>query len=274
MQQKGGAALHIGIVSLVLALALSAVPLQAGTVCTLLLDAGTSETLREEGDCSSRVTPASTFKIALAVMGYDAGILKTAHDPVMAYRTGDPDWGGADWLRDTDPTSWMRYSVVWYSQRIAHDLGAPALTRYARSFGYGNADFAGDPGFDNGLDRAWIASSLQISPREQALFLRALLTDALPVAPRAMAQARALVETRRSGDWLLHGKTGGAYPRRADRSFDYARGWGWYVGWAENGGRTLIFVTLTQATEQTRESPGLLAREAFLRDWPALVGDD
>ncbi len=145
------------------------------------------------------------------------------------------------------------------------------LTRYARDFGYGNADFSGDPGFDNGLERAWVASSLKVSPREQAHFLRALLTGTLPVSPGAMEHTREIVERRSLGSWTIHGKTGAAYPRRADRSFDYARGWGWYVGWADSGDRTLIFVRLTQARERTSSSPGNLTRDAFFQDWPALV---
>lgn len=202
----------------------------ADVVCTLIADARTGAIVIEEGDCSTRVTPASTFKIPLAVMAYDAGILTDATAPVMHFRPGDPDWGGANWTRDTDPASWMRFSVLWYSQRIAQAMGAEALTRYARDFGYGTADFSGDPGFDNGLDRAWIASSLQISPREQAAFLRALVRGELPVRPDAMRHAREIIERHAVGDWVLRGKTGTAYPRRADRSFDYARGWGWYVG--------------------------------------------
>ncbi|MDR7125685.1 beta-lactamase class D [Pseudorhodobacter sp. 4114] len=251
-----------------------AAPVQANTVCTLLMDAQTATVLHETGDCASRVTPASTFKLPLAVMAYDAGILTTAQAPVMAFRPGDPDWGGESWTRDTGPADWMRHSVVWYSQRITQAMGAEALTRYAQGFGYGNSDFSGDAGFDNGLERAWIASSLQISPREQAAFLRALVQDALPVAPAAMAQARSIVETRQVGDWVMHGKTGSAYPRRADRSFDYARGWGWYVGWAQRGNTTLIFVRLRQAIERSATSGGVLARDALLADWPALVAGD
>jgi beta-lactamase class D len=245
---------------------------QAKTVCTLIIDAVKDAVLLEEGDCRSRVTPASTFKVPLAVMAYDAGILTDAHAPVMPFRPGDPDWGGANWTRDTDPTDWMRYSVIWYSQRITRTMGAEALAGYARRFGYGNADFSGDPGFDNGLERAWVASSLQVSPHEQATFLRALVLDALPVQPRAMSRAREIVEVRRVGRWAVHGKTGTAYPRRADRSFDYAHGWGWYVGWARAGERTLVFVRLTQASERRSGSPGNLTREAFLRQWPGLVG--
>ncbi len=240
-------------------------------VCTLILDAQTGVALVAEGDCETRVTPASTFKIPLAVMGFDAGILTGTNAPVMQFRPGDPDWGGANWTRDTDPAAWMRFSVLWYSQRITHAMGAKALTRYARAFGYGTADFSGDPGFDNGLDRAWIASSLLISPREQAAFLRALVLDGLPVRPDAMRLARDIVERHEVGGWVIHGKTGTAYPRRADRSFDDARGWGWYVGWAERNDRVLVFVRLTQATERSDASPGNLTRDAFLQDWPELA---
>ncbi|MFN3824640.1 MAG: class D beta-lactamase [Pseudorhodobacter sp.] len=245
---------------------------QADTICTLVVDAPTGAVVREEGDCRFRVTPASTFKVPLAVMAYDAGILTDAHHPAMAFRAGDPDWGGANWKKDTDPAHWMRHSVLWFSQRIARAMGTATLTRHGQEFGYGNADFSGDPGFDNGLDRAWIASSLRISPLEQAAVLQALVLDTLPVRAQAMQRARDIIETREVGKWLIHGKTGTAYPRRADRSFDYARGWGWYVGWAEDGDRTLIFVRLTQASERTGESPGNLTRDGVLREWPGLAG--
>ncbi len=251
--------------------ALSPLPSQAATLCTLLIEARTGDTLLEQGDCTTRVTPASTFKIALAVIGYDQGLLRDATTPVMAYRPGDPDWGGANWTRDTTPADWMRYSVLWYSQRLTRAMGAETLTRYLRDFGYGNADVTGDPGFDNGLERAWIASSLRISPREQTRFLRALLGDQLAAKPQAMARARSIVETHQVAGWQIHGKTGTAYPRRTDRSFDYARGWGWYVGWAAQGDRTLVFARLTQGIDRTAGSPGNLTRDAFLQDWTTLV---
>lgn len=252
--------------------AASASSARAANICTVVADAATGAVLVEEGDCRTRVTPASTFKVPLAVMGFDAGFLNDADYPVLAYHDGDPDWGGANWRRDTNPADWLRYSVVWYSQRITHALGFEALTAYADAFGYGNADLSGDPGFDNGLDRAWIASSLQVSPYEQVRFLRALVLNALPVRDDAMSHAREIVEVRQADGWMVHGKTGAAYPRRADRSFDYARAWGWYVGWAEKDGQTLVFARLTQAREKTKASPGVLARDVFLSEWPELAG--
>lgn len=269
--------LSCGLAAALAALALSTAgallaPAQAAErICLLVLDAASGAVRVEEGDCRARVTPASTFKVPLAAIGFETGLLTDAHRPVMAFRPGDPDWGGEAWRRDTDPAAWMRHSVVWYSQRLTRELGAQALSDRARALGYGNADFSGDPGFDNGLERAWISSSLQVSPHEQAAFLRGLVRGTLPLSERAMRLTREIVETRQVDGWTLHGKTGGAFPRRADRSFDYARGWGWYLGWAERGEETRIFVRLAQETERTGVSPGIAAREALLREWPALA---
>ena len=261
-------------VALALPLALSlawATPAAAKTLCTLVVDAADGRVLVEEGDCTGRVTPASTFKVPLAVMGFDAGVLTDAHAPVLTIRPGEPDWLGDAWRQPTDPTRWMKYSVVWYSQRIARALGAERLTRTAEAFGYGNADFSGDPGKDNGLERAWIGSSLTISPRQQAAFLRRLVRGELPVSPHALAMTRAVVETFPAAGWTLHGKTGSAFPRRADGSFDRDRAWGWFVGWADRDGRTLVFARLVQTEKRGSKPAGLATRDGVLSDWPKLA---
>lgn len=244
---------------------------EATAVCVLVVNAATQRAVVEQGDCDLRATPASTFKIALAVMGYDSGFLVDAETPRLAPRAGDPDWGGPAWTRATTPAAWMRHSVVWYSRRITHALGAPSLTRYAMALRYGNADFTGDPGRDNGLDRAWIASSLRISPREQVAFLGALATDALPVATEAMARTRRIVQRDDRAGWRIWGKTGSAWPRFPDGRFDRSSGWGWFVGWAERDGQTLIFARLAQDVARAEESPGARARAAFLDAWPMMA---
>jgi beta-lactamase class D len=255
-------------------------PASARTVCTIVVEAASARTVLEEGDCATRVTPASTFKVALAVMGFDAGILKGPHDPVLPFKDGYVDWR-KEWKQPTDPVRWLKYSVVWYSQQITHALGAEKLHRYTLAFGYGNADVAGDPGKDNGLDRSWIGSSLQVSPREQAAFLAKLVSGTLPVSARAMDETRAIVETRPAGNWTVHGKTGAALPRRADGSFDRAHGRGWYVGWAEKDGagkegadkdgETYVFARLIQDEAENKVPAGFRARDSFLADWPAMA---
>ena len=256
---------------IIFASSLSIMPAHAEILCTLVAEPQSGQVLLAEGDCESRVTPASTFKLALAVMGFDAGFISSAHEPMLPFKEGYSDWN-ANWRQDTDPTMWMHFSNVWYSQRITERLGADTLGAYAKSFGYGNADFSGDPGLNNGLERSWISSSLKISPMEQAAFVAALIEGKLPVSQAATSGAIGLIESAGQADgWTLWGKTGSAYPRRADRSFDYANGWGWYVGWAEKDGQRLVFVRLAQDEARHKISGGLRSRDALLAEWPEIM---
>ncbi|KQT66264.1 MULTISPECIES: class D beta-lactamase [unclassified Aureimonas] len=244
----------------------------ARTICTVVADASDGRVLVEEGDCRTRVTPASTFKVPLALMGFDSGLLADAKSPVLPFKTGDVDWGGENWRQDTDPTRWMTYSVVWYSQRLTHRLGADRLSDYARRFGFGNADFSGDPGKDNGLDRAWIMSSLKISPVEQVAFWRRFVNRELPVSRHAFEETDAIVESwPLKAGWTARGKTGSALPRKRDGSFDEARSFGWFVGSAEKAGRRLVLARLIQDDRKEKTSAGLRAREAILEELPGLV---
>ncbi|MGN6581807.1 MAG: class D beta-lactamase [Bordetella sp.] len=245
---------------------------QARTICTLVVDAGTGKTRFEQGDCATRVTPASTAKIAFAVMGYDAGFLKNEHDPILPYKQGYVDWGGQAWRQPTDPVRWLKYSVVWFSQQITHALGEKTLHRYALKLGYGNADFSGDPGRHNGLERAWIASSLKISPQEQVAFLSKLVNRQLPVSAHAIDMTLNIVEKHPVADgWIVHGKTGMAYPRKPDYTFDEDHPWGWFVGWAEKNGRTVVFARLVQDEKKIPDTAGNRTRDAMYSELPTLL---
>jgi beta-lactamase class D len=247
-------------------------PVVARSLCTIVVEVTDGAVLLEEGDCRTRVTPASTFKIPLAVIAFEAGLLRDAHHPVHTFKAGYPDWGGAAWHVPTDPTRWLAHSVVWYSQIVAHRLGRATLEAQTSRLGFGNADFSGDPGQDNGLDRAWIMSSLRVSPAEQIDFLRRLATRTLAVSAHTLDETRKIVPVNRTGDgWSLHGKTGTAFPRKPDGSFDEARAYGWYVGWAERDGRTLAFARLDQDETKQPVSGGMRVRAEFLETWPALA---
>ena len=245
---------------------------QAKPLCTVMADANTGVVLLEEGDCRTRVTPASTFKIALALMGFDAGILLDGETPELPFRAGYADWGGEEWRQSTTPRRWMKHSVVWFSQQVAATLGMERLRGYTQAFGYGNADFAGDPGKNNGLERAWISSSLEVAPVEQVAFLRNLINRQLPVQPHAIDMTLAVVESWQTpGGWVVSGKTGSAYPRLADGSLDRTKGWGWFVGWAQHDGSTIVFAQLNQDERRESVSGGLRARDLLLGEWDGLV---
>lgn len=242
------------------------------TVCTLVTNLKTGEMLQRSGQCAQRVTPASTFKLALSLMGFDAGFLQDEHQPTLNYQPGDPDWGGAAWLAPTNPTRWIQYSVVWYSQRVTHALGAASVQRYTDAFEYGNADLSGDPGKHNGLDRAWIGSSLKISPLEQMKFVQRLVNRELPVSPHAIdVTERISLLEQRPDDWELHGKTGTAFPRDVNGVADESHGTGWFVGWARKGERVVGIVRLVQDQQAHPLSAGVRARDSVLNEWNALL---
>ncbi len=253
---------------------LSFSPAQAETVnvCTVVADARTGAVLKQEGDCETRATPASTFKIAISLMGYDAGFLKDAHQPALPFKEGYPDWNPS-WRSTTDPAKWMKDSVVWYSQQITTAIGDERFARYVDEFDYGNEDVAGDPDKHNGLTRAWLTSSLEISPLEQLAFLRKVVGGDLPVSPRAYELTRTLVDVGiQPSGWHVYGKTGAGPAKNRDGTKAAGKPWGWFVGWAEKGDRTVVFARLTKDTERPPAPPGPAAREAVLRDFFSLSG--
>jgi len=232
---------------------------QARVVCTALADAATGKILLSEGDCSSRVTPASTFKMAISLMGYDAGFLKDEHTPNLPWKEGYLDWR-EDWKQSTDPQRWMKLSVVWFSQQVTQTLGRKRVQHYVDVFDFGNRDISGDPGQNNSLTMSWINSSLKISPLEQIAFQRKIANRSLPVSVHAydMTDKITLQEWRPDG-WELHAKTGGA------------GGNGWYVGRASKDSRTIVFARLIH-DDQPQDTPvGFRARDEFLPEMPALL---
>lgn len=240
-------------------------PASASVSCTELADAASGRRLVHEGQCDQRITPASTFNIAVSLMGYDSGILSDEHTPKLPFKVGYVSWN-KDWRKATDPTSWIENSVVWYAQQVTARLGAERFGHYVQSFKYGNADVSGDPGKDNGLALSWIGSSLKISPVEQVDFLRRLVNRQLPLAPKAydMTSAIMISETLENG-WQIRGKTGTAAAVLADGRDDARHQYGWYVGWATKGQRTIVFARMKLDRRQAG-SAGKRVKDAFLRD--------
>ena len=131
-----------------------------------------------------RVTPASTFKIPHALAALDSSVLVGPNVP-FAY-DGSPDMPET-WKRDHTLATAMRYSVVWYFQRVATMLGPDRERAYLAKFDYGNRDSSSGP------TTFWLDGSLRISPDEQEKFLVRLYEDALPVRETAMQAVRAIL---------------------------------------------------------------------------------
>ncbi|OCW56599.1 class D beta-lactamase [Hoeflea olei] len=241
-------------------------PSETYVVCTLAADADSGAVLVEQGDCAARMSPASTFKIAIALMGHDAGVLETADRPELPFQPGYVDWR-PEWKQPTTPARWMKLSVVWYSQQVTRMLGMERYSAYVEAFDYGNRDLSGDPGKNNGLTNAWLSSSLEISPREQVAFLRRMIGGQLPVSEAAVALTAEITDYGMKGDgWRVHGKTGAGLPKGADGKPLRGQPFGWFVGWAERDGRQVVFARLIRDRKRQPEPPGFRARDGVIAD--------
>lgn len=184
----------------------------------LVINGVTDEIVLELGPhISERISPYSTFKIMLSLMGYDAGILKDEKTPIWDFQEGYDDFLDL-WKGPQTPQSWMKYSCVWYSKILALQLGLEKIQSYLTSIEYGNKDMSGGLAQPGPTNVAWINSSLKISPKEQVVFIQKMVRGELPVSPGAMQMTKLLLFKEESPEgWKLFGRTG----------------YGWFVGWIE-----------------------------------------
>ena len=212
--------------------------------CFLLLDTTSGHLTRGPDDiCTTRLPPASTFKIAHALAALDSGVISGAGEVI---RYDGAAWRYEAWRRDHTLASAMRYSVLWYFQAIARRLGMKAEREYLHRLQYGNADPS------SGLTTFWLGGSLRISPQEELTFLRRLYDSALPVREESVRAVRdilvqpagvvvnAVGQHPFDAPWppntVVSAKTGSA-------SFDGNRGVRWLVGHVRRDRGTWIFVS-------------------------------
>lgn len=231
----------------------------AGTKCFIGTEGNTI--LLQEGDCTQRHSPCSTFKIAISLMGFNENILIDETHPEWPYKeeyAAELDL----WKQSYNPTTWLKNSCIWYSRVITKQLGMDKFKRYVTKFNYGNQDLSGDKGKNNGLTNAWLSSSLAISPKEQIVFLGKLITSKLPVSPKAQEQTRKILFVEKMpNSWELFGKTGSGYLLNEDGTRNLERGTGWYIGWLQKGDKKIVFAHYMESDFKEDPSSGKLARE-------------
>lgn len=228
--------------------------------------------VKEEGDCETRYAPASTFKIPLSLMGYDAGIFQDETHP--EWERGKYEYHHNACKGSHDPKTWMRDSCVWYSQILTQKLGEQKFVAYIKKFDYGNQDLSGDKGKNNGLTHAWLSSSLQISPVEQTDFLQKLNDKKLQVSDNAYAMTQKIMFIQEfSAGWKIYGKTGSGVLPIPERTAKTDIQHGWFVGWIEKNGRKIVFANHIADDKKEDVHASFRARnEALIKLW-YLVND-
>jgi beta-lactamase class D len=212
--------------------------------CFILYDVTKSQTVQEYNKkrCAKREPAFSTFKIALALIAFDKGVLKDENTP---FKWDGKDHGMPAWNRDQTATSWMKDSVVWVSQILTKRLGKKTLEKYLKDFGYGTADMSG------GIETAWLThdSTLLISADEQVKFLTRLWKGELPVSKKAieLTQKISFIEMTSKG-YSFSGKTGSGTV-----GSDQSR-LGWFVSHFEKGSESFVSVVTFTGTKKRKEN--------------------
>jgi len=212
--------------------------LEGVDACFLLynMNTRTFDSVIGEKRCRVQYPPASTFKVPLAVMVFDAKILKDENQTLK--------WDGTksdleQHNMDHNAQTWMRDSVVWFSQKLTPRIGKKKLQKYLKRFDYGNQDLSA------GITEAWLvapnssAAALKISAYEQVVFMKKLWLKQLPASERASQITRDLTYLEISPNgYHLHGKTGSNFYDNEHKVH-----FGWFIAHIEKDGQSYIAVT-------------------------------
>jgi len=211
--------------------------------------------IQQEGECSKRYAPQSTFKIPLAVMGFDSGVLIDVSNPSLEHKPEYKLWINVH-KGIHAPKTWMRDSVVWYSQELTKKLGMKRFEDYLAKFDYGNMDVRG------GLTECWLSSTLKISPIEQIEFLQRFLDKKLLVSEHAYQMTKEITYIMEiAGGWKLYGKTGNG-------TLENGNNHGWFIGFIEKEGRNIAFATHLVDHQKKDTYTSFRARnEALIKLW-------
>lgn len=231
----------------------------SSSVKTAFIAKKNGKILKAEGACDDQNPPCSTFKVALALMGFDAKILTDKDSPKWSfkkeYEANMQSWYKPEmaikygWHGEHTPATYIEKSVVWFSHKITQILGKEKFQDYINRLNYGNKDVSGTPGKDDGLLNSWLETSLKISPQEQVEFLEKMLATSLDISQDAQIKtAEIMVKKDQDGkpmEWngcKVYGKTGGG--TGCNR---------WFIGWVEKGDEKIIFAQYVGLTKDTPE---------------------
>jgi beta-lactamase class D len=197
-----------------------------GTPGTFVLyDAGADKLIVvDRARAERRYTPASTFKIANAVIALETGAVRGENE-VIPY--GGKPQPFKQWERDMGMREAMALSAVPIYQEIARRVGPQRMQAMIDRLDYGNRRIG------TVIDRFWLDGPLQISAVEQARFVARLARRQLPVSARSQTIVRDILRIERKGDIELYAKTGWL--------FDAKPQIGWWTGWVERGSRLHTF---------------------------------
>lgn len=195
--------------------------------------------------------PASTFKIANALIALETGVARDADNPIFKWDGKKREFDA--WNKDHTLGSGFKVSAVWQFQEIARKVGAERMKDFVAQFAYGNKDISGAA-----PDAFWLEGNFRISALEQVDFLTRFESGKLPLSPRSAQIVREIMFVETIGDATLRGKTGWV-PAGENRI-------GWFVGWVERSGDIYAFALNLDPAEPRHVAARVPVAKAILAE--------
>lgn len=182
-----------------------------------------------ENALKEKVSPVSTFKIFVALVGLESGAIKDSESMEK--------WDGKEtiidtWKQDHNLRTALSESVNWYFERILNRIGTKKIDHYLKLLHYGNED-ASSGKVDFWLDKT---GSLRINNIEQVDFLNRLYQEKLPLSKKTQQTVKELLKVDSSQKGVLFGKTGTSQENGKLVL-------GWFVGFVESDKKAYVFAT-------------------------------
>ncbi|MDW8545499.1 BlaR1 family beta-lactam sensor/signal transducer [Staphylococcus pseudoxylosus] len=182
--------------------------------------------LYNEKESRKRYTPDSTYKLYLALIGFDRN--------VMSLNNTEQKWDGKEnafkeWNQNQNLNSAMRYSVNWYFENINNSIKNKELKSYISELQYGNENISGSKNY-------WNESSLKISAIEQVNLLMKLDNQQLKFDEKYINAVKDSITLNKSNQYRYSGKTGTGIINGKETN-------GWFIGTIEKNGKSYYFAT-------------------------------
>lgn len=206
-----------------------------GTLVVIECSSGTTTTYRPDV-AKIQLPPCSTFKIVNALIGLETGIIASPDE--QFYHWDGVERSFAAWNRNLTFREAFEASCVPAFQNLAHRIGPELMQSWVDKIGYGNMDISA------GIDVFWLPAkerdTILISPIQQALLVRRIVSGEVPFSNASLATLKKLMFIRKTDQSILYGKTGSGTDD--DGTFVL----GWFVGYVENKGKTYAFACVAQ----------------------------
>ncbi|MGN8647317.1 BlaR1 family beta-lactam sensor/signal transducer [Gracilibacillus sp. HCP3S3_G5_1] len=212
-------------------------------------------TIYNQPNSTQRVSPNSTYKIYLALMALESGVIGTDNSTLK--------WNGeqhpySSWNKDHNLSTAMKDSVTWYFEELDQNMSSDAIMSYLERLNYGNEDLSNKGDY-------WLESSLKISPVEQVQLLLAFYHNQMGFEEQNIQMIKDSIFLDQYGDAKLYGKTGTGMVNGKNIN-------GWFIGYVEVNDHTFFFATNIQNEDNSYGSTAAKITLSILTDKGIIKG--